>query len=1062
MRLLKRGDTGVISLTEDVIGDRIPRYAILSHRWGMEEVTFKDLMDGTGPKKQGYDKIRFCSDQAERDGLDHFWVDTCCIDKSSSAELTEAINSMFQWYRNAAKCYVYLDDISKPALQTGNKPNYQPWEPDLRKSKWFTRGWTLQELLAPTSVEFFSREGARLGTKRSLELPISDITGIPLKVLRGSPLLDCSVPERMAWAEMRQTTRDEDKAYSLLGIFDVQMPLIYGEGKEKAFKRLQEEIDKALKGTQHKNFSVTFSLSGVPEIEHFVAREQELAEIRETLHSDGSRRVVVLHGLGGIGKTQLAIAYAKWHKGSHSAVFWLNIKDENSLKHSFSMVAKRILREHPSASRLSSVDTENLDEVIDAVKAWLSLPNNTRWLLIYDNYDNPKLPNNNDPAALDIDDFLPESYQGSVIITTRSSQVKIGHPIRIRKMENVLDSLEILSNASDRQELIHNPDAVNLIRKLDGLPLALATAGAYLNQTSTSFGKYLRLYEDSWTKLQKTSPELSSYTDRTLYSTWQLSLEHIKRRNEYSAKLLRLWAYFDNQDIWLELIQHSDSEDPAWIREIAEDELSFNNTVRVLSDYGLVEVNTASGEQTESKGYSIHSCVHSWTMSVLNQEWDQDLANLAVKCVASHIPGSGSAKWWLIQRRLLQHAARCHYLLLNHITNDGLDWAFHNLGDLYKDQGKLKEAEEMYQLALQGKEKALGPDHTSTLDTVHKIGLLYSAQGKLKEAEEMYQRTLQGYENALGPDHTSTLNTIHNLGILYFDQGKLKEAEEMYQRALQGYEKAFGSDHMSILNTVNNLGLLYRGQGKLKEAKEIYQRALQSYEKILGPDHMSTLDIVCNLGLLYSDQGKLKETEEMYQRALQGCEKALGPDHRSTLDTVNNLGYEKALGPDHTSTLNTVKSLGNLYSDQGKLKEAEAMYQRALQGRERALGPDHRSALETVNNLGILYFNQGKLKEAEEMYQRALQGKEKALGPDHTSTLNTVNNLGLIYSDQGKLKEAEAMYQRALQGYSAILGSNHQKTLGVLRDLQSLSQAEAVRKGRIQKSLKKLMSKFKD
>ncbi|RYO80968.1 hypothetical protein DL762_007374 [Monosporascus cannonballus] len=830
---------GVISLTEDVIGDRIPRYAILSHRWGMEEVTFKDLMDGTGPSKQGYDKIRFCSDQAERDGLDHFWVDTCCIDKSSSAELTEAINSMFQWYRNAAKCYVYLDDVSKPAFQTGDEPNYQLWEPDLRKSKWFTRGWTLQELLAPASVEFFSREGARLGTKRSLELPISDITGIPLKVLRGSPILDCTVPERMAWAEPRQTTRDEDKAYSLLGIFDVQMPLIYGEGREKAFKRLQEEIDKALKGRlassiltiiksltytgiQHEDFSVTFSLSGVPEIEHFVAREQELAEMRETLNSDGSRRVVVLHGLGGIGKTQLAIAYAKWHKDSHSAVFWLNIKDENSLKHSFNMVAKRILREHPSASRLSSVDTENLDEVIDAVKAWLSLPNNTRWLLIYDNYDNPKLPSNKDPAALDIDDFLPESYQGSVIITTRSSQVKIGHPIRIRKMENVLDSIEILSNASNRQGLIHDADAVSLVRKLDGLPLALATAGAYLNQTSTSFGKYLRLYEDSWTRLQTTSPELSSYADRTLYSTWQLSLEHIKRRNEYSAELLRLWAYFDNQDIWLELIQHSNSEDPAWIREVAEDELSFNSTVRVLSDYGLVEVNTASGEQTESRGYSIHSCVHSWTMSVLNQEWDQDLAKLAVKCVASHIPGSESDKWWLIQRRLLQHAARCYYLLLNHmITNDGLDWAFHNLGLLYSDQGKLKEAEEMYQRALQGCEKALGPDHTLTLNTVNNLGSLYKDQGKLKEAEKMYQRALQGYEKALGPDHTSTLSTVNNLGILYKGQGKLKEAEEMYQRAMRGKEKALGPDHTSTLNTVNNLGILYNYQGKLKEAEEM-------------------------------------------------------------------------------------------------------------------------------------------------------------------------------------------------------------------------------------------------
>jgi hypothetical protein len=182
---------------------------------------------------------------------------------------------------------------------------------------------------------------------------------------------------------------------------------------------------------------------------------------------DGSRRTIVLHGLGGIGKTQLTVAYAKRHKESYSAVFWLNIKDEDSLKQSFAKVAKQILREHPLASRLSSVDIkENLDEVIDAVKAWLSLPNNTRWLMIYDNYDNLKLANNIDPAAVDICKFLPESYQGSVIITTRSSQVRIGDSIQIRKLGNVCDSLKILLNASRREGLINGEDILDLILQL--------------------------------------------------------------------------------------------------------------------------------------------------------------------------------------------------------------------------------------------------------------------------------------------------------------------------------------------------------------------------------------------------------------------------------------------------------------------------------------------------------------------------------------------------------------------------------------------------------------------
>jgi hypothetical protein len=217
-------------------------------------------------------------------------------------------------------------------------------------------------------------------------------------------------------------------------------------------------------GTNREDFSVTFSLSDVSEIEHFVAREEELAEMHRTLRGDGSRRTVVLHGLGGIGKTQLTVAYAKRHKDNYSAIFWLNSKDKDSLKEGFVKAAKRILREHPSVSRLSSVDIKyNVDEVIDAVKMWLDLPNNTRWLMIYDNYNNPKLPGNKDPSAVDISEFLPESSQGSVIITTRSSQIgKIGHPVEIRKLEDVHDSLEILLNASGRKGLINGKNFIDL------------------------------------------------------------------------------------------------------------------------------------------------------------------------------------------------------------------------------------------------------------------------------------------------------------------------------------------------------------------------------------------------------------------------------------------------------------------------------------------------------------------------------------------------------------------------------------------------------------------------
>ncbi|OQV05548.1 NACHT domain-containing protein [Cladophialophora immunda] len=255
MRLLERKINGEISLTEDFLEEKVPRYAILSHTWGTEEVSFKAMMDGTAKNKLGYDKIRFCRDQAWRDGLHFFWVDTCCIDKSNNTEVQEAINSMFRWYRNSIKCYVYLADISTHPFDATDKSSQPSWESAFRKSRWFTRGWTLQELIAPASVEFFSKGGVRLGSKSSLEKHIHNITGIPLPALRGSPLSDFSIPERMAWIEKRDTTRKEDKAYSLLGIFDVQMPLIYGEGEKNAFRRLREEINKASASEQTLNQS---------------------------------------------------------------------------------------------------------------------------------------------------------------------------------------------------------------------------------------------------------------------------------------------------------------------------------------------------------------------------------------------------------------------------------------------------------------------------------------------------------------------------------------------------------------------------------------------------------------------------------------------------------------------------------------------------------------------------------------------------------------------------------------------------------------------------------------
>ncbi|KAI1756638.1 heterokaryon incompatibility protein-domain-containing protein [Xylaria castorea] len=251
MRLLKIED---FSLTKVYVnGDNdIPSYAILSHTWGDEEdeISMTDIKKNRYRTKAAYLKLKACSFHANAEGLRHIWIDTCCINQEDSVELTRSINSMYRWYRNAARCYVYLSDVQSASPRSASSRSAAApllsrihWEPAFRRSRWFTRGWTLQELLAPRSVEFLSCDGFKLGDKVSLEREIHQITGIDLAALHGTDLSKFSFEKRMSWAEGRQTKEEADIVYSLLGIFGVYLPLIYGEGKDHAHKRLRGEIE---------------------------------------------------------------------------------------------------------------------------------------------------------------------------------------------------------------------------------------------------------------------------------------------------------------------------------------------------------------------------------------------------------------------------------------------------------------------------------------------------------------------------------------------------------------------------------------------------------------------------------------------------------------------------------------------------------------------------------------------------------------------------------------------------------------------------------------------------
>ncbi|KAJ4329679.1 hypothetical protein N0V87_010661, partial [Didymella glomerata] len=316
MRLLQSDQSGGFCLTEDLTDDELSShpYAILSHTWGKddEEVNFADLQSGSGHTKLGYKKLRFCGEQVEKDGLRYFWMDTCCIDKSSSAELSKAITSMFRWYGGAVRCYVYLADVTARASASTHESS-RPWEPAFGSSRWFRRGWTLQELLAPRSVEFFDLHGTQLGDKKSLEQLLHEVTQIPLSALRNTPLDEFGVDERMFWAEGRETKHSEDRAYCLLGLFGVSMVPNYGEGVDRAFTRLQKEI-------QGEDFIARLPYAADAPFNSNTSQHEDacLPNTRVDLlnmiymwaNGDGEQHIFWLSGLAGTGKTTVARSVA--------------------------------------------------------------------------------------------------------------------------------------------------------------------------------------------------------------------------------------------------------------------------------------------------------------------------------------------------------------------------------------------------------------------------------------------------------------------------------------------------------------------------------------------------------------------------------------------------------------------------------------------------------------------------------------------------------------------------------------------------------------------------------
>ncbi len=735
----------------------------------------------------------------------------------------------------------------------------------------------------------------------------------------------------------------------------------------------------------------------------FVGREKVLEQLHNSMKSNKAvASFQAINGLGGIGKTQIAVEYSYRYRKEYEAVLWVRANSFEILVSDYVALAQVL--------NLPEKNAKEQNKTIDAVKRWLI--GNSGWLLVFDNADEPGLLKN----------FFPFNSKGDILLTSRADnfdKLGIADPVNLDKM-TPSEAKEFLKKRTGREASTQaEKDALSEITKeLDYLPLALEQAGAYIKKASCSYSTYLSSYRGRGLKLLSQSPPDPKKYPESVATTWLLNFDMVEKANRASADILKFSAFLSPDSIPLELITTGASELGEDISKALsgfnDDPLLLDELLAPLTQYSLIT------RDISTRTYSIHRLLQAVIRNRLGVDTQRQWAERIVRSINSVFPDIEISNWYLCNR-LLPHAMVCAGLI------DQWGFEFKEAARLLNEAGNYKfelaqyvESEQLYKRALAIREKSLGEEHPDVATSLNNLAGLYRAQGKYAEAEHMYSHALAIREKSLGKGHPDVATSLNNLAELYITQGKYAEAEPLYRRALEIYEKVVGTDHPLAATLFNNLAELYKAQGKYAEAEPLYRRALAIREKSLDKDHPDVATSLNNLAALFMSQGVYAEAEPLYRRALEIYEKSLGTDHPFVAASLNNVA--------------------ELYRAQGRYVEAEPLYRRVLEIYEKSMDSDQLSVARSLNNLALLYDSQGRYAEAETLFRRTLAMYEKSLGTNHPSVATSLNNLSSLYMAQGKYAEAEPLYRRALEICKESLGENHPNTIFISQKLTDLIQ----------------------
>jgi tetratricopeptide (TPR) repeat protein len=630
---------------------------------------------------------------------------------------------------------------------------------------------------------------------------------------------------------------------------------------------------------------------------------------------------VAITGLGGVGKTQIALesAFQTRERYPECSIFWIPATNEESLQQAYLALGRQL--------GIPDLEEEQAD-VKRLVQCHLSQETAGRWLLIFDNADDPDMWVNgagSRDTSRDLKDYLPRSSQGCLMFTTRSRKIAVklthGNVIEVSEMDEEV-ATQLLGKSLINQNLVSNGrDTVNLLKQLTFLPLAITQAAAYINENGITLSDYSLLLNDQESNvielLSEDFEDEGRYRDakNPVATTWLISFEQIRRLDPLAAEYLSFMSCVDPREIPQSLLPPA----PSQKRE--------TDAIGTLSAYSFVSRRPADHR------LDLHRLVHLATRNWLKRE--EVLGEWTAKAVARLVAvfPDHEHKNRSVWRGYLPHA---RYVLASNVVHDGvaekieLLWKFGMC--LYSD-GRYDEAEALFAQVTETSQRVLGAKHPHTLSSINNLALTYSNQGRWKEAEKLEVQVIETRKRVQGAEHPDTLLSINNLASTYSNQGRWKEAEELEVQVMESRKRVQGAEHPDTLTSINNLASTYSNQGRWKEAEELEVQVIESNKRVLGAEHPDTLSSINNLALTYSSQGRWKEAEELEVQVMESRKRVLGAEHPDTLTSINNLAF-------------TLKS-------QGRNVDAIELMTECVQLQKEILGVDHphsQSSIEALNN----------------------------------------------------------------------------------------------------------------